>query len=74
MLDHHQFFDERIVGYDPQPERFGALCDGTRDMAEGDEPEGQAHQAGHLQQRGAAFAPAALAHQAVLFDGAAVGR
>ena len=71
MLDHDQFLDERIIRHDAQAERLGALGDRARDVAEGDQTERLAHQARNVQQRRAAFAPLALAHHAILLDGAA---
>ena len=73
MFHHDQFLDERVIRDDAQAERLGALGDRARDVAERDQAERLAHQARNVQQRRAAFAPLALAHHAILLDGAAEG-
>src|SRR6202521_6133680 len=73
-LGHHHLFDERVVGYDVEAERLGALGDGAGDMAKGDEAQGQAPEPRDLQQCRTPFRPAAFAHHAILLDKSAVGR
>jgi hypothetical protein len=71
VVGHHQLLDVGIVGQHLEAERRGALGDGARDMAKGDEAQGHAHQAGKLVEHRPRLAPLALAHHLVLHHEAA---